>query len=209
MPIKESVYMKQRLYSVFLGNELTEYFSSHKAAKRYLAETNRFLNYKLHECNYLYSYIFNEYRKNWFYFIADNAKSNSELRKLERSILTEFKLIDKAFNLVVSRSHHINGNYFTWHHLYNVTGSMLGVIKILKYLMRTRKYYAESQRLEILKSQTKRLYKDLKNYGYPNKDQDKPDRIIMESLTTESGQPEAYNDVDKQINQNEYRKAGS
>ncbi len=48
---KSAVYTKQRSHHVFLGNNITVYFSNLKEAKSFLAKTNLVLNQKLFELN--------------------------------------------------------------------------------------------------------------------------------------------------------------
>ena len=52
LPNKSSNYIKQKQYSVWLGNGSKRYFSNLKEAKTYMTQTNRFLNDRLHELNY-------------------------------------------------------------------------------------------------------------------------------------------------------------
>ena len=81
LPDKSSHYIKDKMYNILLGNDHREYFGSEKLAEKFLAETNRFLNIKLHEANYLYYTLFAEFRKCWFFFTANDPQIAKKSRK--------------------------------------------------------------------------------------------------------------------------------
>ena len=164
-PNKSSHYIKDNMYSILLGNDHREYFKNIKPAKRFLAETNRFLNSKLHECNYLYYSLFTEFRRIWFFFNSEDPKRAKELRRIEDIIENCFNSIDKAINLLVNRSHYTNGNYFTWHHFYNLIDYYMDIIEQIKRVLCIRKYHIDLKRIEIFEQQAVKLKTELMNYG--------------------------------------------
>ena len=141
-PDLSSHYIKQKMYSVSLGNQVTKWFSNEKDAKAFLAEVNRLLNQVIHELNYIYGNVFAEYRHNWGYFEKDRMNA-------EKQIIRSMQLIDRSFNLAVNRCRLTNGNHFTFSHLLNIINEIEHIIQILITLMSDRKHYAEVHRLNV------------------------------------------------------------
>jgi len=166
---KTSFLTEQRRHSVFLGNDLTRRFGNIKKARQFLAEANRFLNFKLHETNYLYAWIYGEYRRSWFYFTADMHVLAAELRKQEREILEKFRQIDKAMEFLVSRTGRPNGNYFAFKQFFLILEYLTDVVESLQEINSRRNYYAESHRLEIFRNHADRIREQLMNYGKAEK----------------------------------------
>jgi hypothetical protein len=157
LPNKSSVYIKQRQYAIFLGNDAKRYFTDMKDAKRFLAETNRFLNERLHEINYLYGNIFVEYRKIWFYF--DDKQKN------EYRIAEAFENADKFFHRAATKSHTINGNVFTFNYVFGVCNELQDAIKWIAEIMRKRNLFADIRRLMTFDRQLKQIVHEILSYG--------------------------------------------
>ena len=130
------------MYCVSLGNKVTKWFSNRKDAVRYLALVNLELNSKLHELNYIYGYVFAEYRRVWFYIESRHSSKDQAIR-------TQMHYIDNAFKMACDRSHFENGNYFTFNNLYLAIESMQKICDIIKELLAERKFYADVHRLEM------------------------------------------------------------
>lgn len=156
-PDLASNYLERKKYSVYLGNESRNSFNSLKDAKKFLAETNRFLNNRLHELNYLYGNIYQEYRKAWFYFESDKS--------IEISLIDIFQGIDKSFVLAVNKCRGSNGNHFTFKHLIYICKNLKDIALKLRKLMINRKYYVEVQRLEMFIKALKNVDFELNSYG--------------------------------------------
>jgi len=182
-PDKTNPLSRFRLWNIFLGNDVREYFKSGELAREFLAETNRFLNFKLHELNYLYGLVFTEYRRHWFSFAAEDHTEDKELKKREQEILGMLQSTDHAFSMVVSRSHHTNGNYFTFKHLLNITDYLVAIIKILQTIDKRRKIYTEIRRLEIFRIHAQRIRESLENYAKDKPKKQPEEELISEILT--------------------------
>lgn len=159
IPSKDSHYIKQNMYSVYLGNGVIEYFSNLKTAKNFLAITNKFLNSKLHELNYIYTLLFAEYRRIWFYFDRDT----------ESHILVLFAEIDKKFEMCISRCGYTNGNAYTFKHMVNLGERLTEIFEQIKSVLVAKKYYADVQRIDIYIRNIKAVILDLKNYSKSGK----------------------------------------
>ena len=88
------------MYAVHLGNESQNYFSNLKDAKQFIADTNRFLNLKLHEFNQVYIVILSVYQRNWFYFGGQHGEIDYNLNNIEQKITDNIQLIIKDMNFM-------------------------------------------------------------------------------------------------------------
>lgn len=160
LPNKSSHYTKQRMYSVWLGNGAKRYFSNLKEAKAFMAETNRFLNDRLHELNYQYGVIFTEYRKVWFY-LSDNY----ETRNFEKKIIGCFAFVDKFFIQAGTRSGTLNGNYFVFNYLFGICEYLITIINEIINVLNQRRYSAEEKRVETFKRQIEFVNSEIGKFG--------------------------------------------
>jgi hypothetical protein len=161
-PDLSSHYIKQKMYSVTLGNKVNKWFTNRKEALRYLVAINKELNLKLAELNFIYGYIFTEYRKNWYYFEKSMAGNDNEINSL-------FLSINKAFELAVERSHYTNGNHFTFSHIYKIIGDLNAVADILTKIMTDKKFYADVQRMNVFISMLRYNKSELEKLGHDYK----------------------------------------
>lgn len=178
LPDKSSVYIQDKKYCVFLGNELRRFFTNKKHLRAFLVATNAFLNYKMHELNYLYGIVFAEYRRSWFYFTADHPVMRNQLADMERNIRDEFGQMEKSFDWLTKRSGLPNGNYLTFKHLYLICDNLVSIVEVLKQVQQLRRYFVEIHRLEIFRIQALRIKESLENYGKPGAET-VPEEIII------------------------------
>lgn len=157
-PDPKPVYVWQTKYRVALGNGVRKQFTSRKLALAFLADTNRFLNLKLHEANLFYGEVFTEYRNNWFYFGENADRSEIKCENLLQQIREPFKLL-------VTRSNWMNGNDFTWKHLHTIFELLLQVLAELRALHRQKSKYAELRRILIIESRIQFAQSQLNRYA--------------------------------------------
>jgi CRISPR/Cas system-associated endoribonuclease Cas2 len=153
----QEVYIKRQQYSVFLGNGSRTYYTALKDAKRFLAETNRFLNDRLHKLNYLYGNAFTEYRKIWFYF--------SGIQNSENKIIECFNEADRNFMIAVTRGNTINANAFVYNWVNDICSALTNALSIIKEFLRDKKYYADLRRIEMIERQVIDISMMIENYG--------------------------------------------
>ena len=181
---KSSVYIRDKKYCVFLGNELRRYFTNKKHLRAFLVQTNSFLNYKMHELNYLYGIIFAEYRRAWFYFTADHPVPKNNFERMERSIRDEMNQVVKSFDWLARNSGFTNGNYLTFKHLYLICDNLASIVEVLKQVQHLRRYFAEIHRLEIFRTQSMRIKESIENYGKTDTET-LPEEIIIKEYLAE------------------------
>ena len=160
LPNKSSVYIEQRTYRIWLGNETRRSFSNIKEAKHFLTETNRFLNEKLFELNYLYTVAFSEYRKVWFY-LSDNYQT----KRIEDKINECFAFMDKMFTNAGTRSETINGNYFVFNYLFAICEQLMMVFDKLIEVHVHRNYFADIKTVSSFKVRVETILKEIKDFG--------------------------------------------
>jgi len=108
---KDSRYMRERLNAVHLGNELTAYFSSIKNLTSFVAKTNAMLNVTAQEINLIYIELWTEQRK--LFLTYHHLFNRSKVRQ-------HIALLEKSFDLLVTRSSWTNGNYFSFAYIYKI-----------------------------------------------------------------------------------------
>jgi hypothetical protein len=160
LPNKSSVYTEQRTYRVFLGNETKRSFSNFKDAKAFLSETNRFLTEKLYELNYMYSVVFTEYRKVWFYM-----SDNHSIRRIEDKVNESFALIDRGFIQAGDRSGTTNGNYFIFNYFSNICENLITVLELIIQVHTHRNYFGDIKTANALKTRIEVIFKEIQAFG--------------------------------------------
>jgi len=133
-PDKTSHITANHFYYVSLGNGYKQKFPSKRAATAFLNETNRELNIKLYELNFLYSDLLKLYRGSWLYF----DKKIPGLNNIEMNCLDKFRRIDGTFNIIIERSHWENGNFFVFSQLQYIIAELKTVCELLNQIFRKR-----------------------------------------------------------------------
>lgn len=136
-------------YRVAIGNGITRSFDNKKNCLKFLADCNRFLNLKLHEANFIYSDVYAQYRRNWFYF--DHHKSpGAILFQLERSIKNNLTKTEETFDLICERSGFENGNYFVFSHFKAIFNGLKSAVKSLQKLQKSKSSAVDIHKLQVL-----------------------------------------------------------
>lgn len=156
---EKSGKFQNSFYKIPAGSDNSMKFKSIRNAKKYLSFLNKELNLILHECNFLYGIIFNEYRQIWFYLYNSDAISNRQiLREIETNCKNNFETIDKTFNFMTSRSGtSVNDNFFVFNWLINIITAEINISKEIVRLSELKKLYICKNKFEILNSQALEL----------------------------------------------------
>mgnify|MGYP001240612540 CR=1 FL=1 len=159
-PNKHSVYIKDKKYfNVFIGL-IRLYFTNGVRAKKFIADSNRFLNSILHECNYLLGEIYVEYRKVWFY-----TKQHTEI-DVDRDIESRMLMINKHFNWLTTRSEtSMNGNANAFDFLGKISDNLLFIATGVKEVYKIKEHYADFQRLDVFINQLITIKKRIEDWG--------------------------------------------
>lgn len=160
LPDKSSVYLEQKTYRIWLGNDAKHSFSNLKDAKHFLAETNRFLTEKLFELNYMYTVAFSEYRKVWFY-LSDNYHN----KQIEKKVIECFLFIDKMFVNAGTRSTTINGNYFVFNYFYQLCDQLIIVFEQFIEIHKSRNYFADIKATNSFKTRVQIILNEIRDYS--------------------------------------------
>ncbi len=157
-PQLDPIYVRDKKYCVYLGNQNFNYFTSEKHSLAFLANTNRFLNECLQIINHIYIQVFSEYRQVWFY--GDTCQNT--IIKIEQ----EFKQIEYGFENVISKSSHpINGNSYAFSILNHLCNSHRLIVENIIQIYTTKKIYVPIHRLRYLKSQIDIIDNKINTYG--------------------------------------------
>lgn len=166
-PIPGSVFTKDKYYHVILGNGVRKQVKNKQAAISFLNETNRYLTYKLHECNELFISCFTYYRRAWFYFDHPGTGRTHDLAglyKSERVIESSIESITKAFNILYERSESENGNHFVFVHFSAILSSCATITNELLKFYKTRSIASTIYELEILQTKISYCKRTIDNY---------------------------------------------
>ena len=158
-PDPQAIYTRDQLYWVYLGNGTRHSFTRKRDALAFLAETNRFLNLKLMECNLMLGELYTEYRHNWPYL--DDIQLCARCQDY-------FHGITQAMDLLVTRSDWSNGNVFVWLHFNTILSNMLGILDLISDIHQDKNKYAELARAGILKSRINWIRDQLDGYKKEN-----------------------------------------
>lgn len=155
-PDYESVYIRDKYYCIYLGENRFFYFSNEVKARRFIAETNRFYNSALHEYNYIYTQLLIEYRNTWFY--TDEKFTNR--------IAANISDLEKIFNLVIQKSgNSINGNPFTFQYLNKISILLHDIAISLRSVKLDKDYFHELQRIDIFINQLNSMQENIASWG--------------------------------------------
>ena len=156
-PDYSTVYKKDKLFKVALGNKVKEYFASEKKAISYLVALSKHLTLKLHELNQLYIMVNQEYRNKWFYVEARDANI----------IINKINNIENAFIKLVQDRCNYNSNYYIYQDFAFIFDNLNFIIKTLQNLSKEDKTYTEVYKLEFIKKWLDKLKDDIFLYN-PN-----------------------------------------
>ena len=115
---------RNKKHTVTLGNGYQKSFSNLKSAKRYLAQTGRWLTFRLHECNSLNTQLYGHYRTAWFYLQHNKQTMNRALIETEQQCQRAFSEITNTMDLIIDRGHFENGNHFVFAHFQAIFNSI-------------------------------------------------------------------------------------
>jgi len=161
LPDKHSWLSSNRTYGVYLGNEIRASFSSEKKVKKFLAETNRFLNAQMQELNQVYIQLFAEYRQLWFVIDLD----------FEKNIEESLREISKLFNKLYRFNHGANSNFFVYLHFIQLTTELHNVVVKLTDYQKAYDNFIEANRLSTLTLRLNNISSALTYYGKEYEDQ--------------------------------------
>lgn len=162
LPDKKSVYVKYQLYAVYIGNGHTERFSNLKEAKAFLANVNRYYNFKLSQLNELLSSVYVSYRNYWSIFY--DKKTGSNKLQAEHKIVDYLKAAEHAIDMSWRVCDSENGPYNVVHHFTGALSSLELTVDLLKKVTRDRNLMNDYNRLEALRQNILWVSRSIANY---------------------------------------------
>lgn len=152
---KSSIYTKEKKHSVALGNGKVFHINNIINAKQFLAETNRFLNLKLHEINDLYIDLNTHANSMWF----------SMDDRQDRAFLSDIEVFMNSRRLAVERGHFANGNHFIFRHLENCLNSLIRIAIALNKVLKKTGRASETYRIRSIEDRIHRIKYEINKYG--------------------------------------------
>ena len=154
IPDKKSNFSELKARSIYLGNGARLLFSNEKKAKKFLAQTNEFLNGCYQELNQIYISTFAEYRNLWF--VID----------FEQIIEERFEMSRKYFNKLYRNNHTENANYFIFHNFQKLAEELRIIITRLIEYLTLQKNYSRINILYTLKLRIDNICNALATHGH-------------------------------------------
>lgn len=142
-PDKDSNRIIDKFYSVY-ANHSVYYFKSERRMNAWLGELNDHLNSNLYDLNMIVTDIYMEYRYYFFHL------KSSDRRKID----SQFISLNKAFDLLLTRTDSPNYNHFAYQHTKTIIASLQSILSQLENHPMNK--FATVQRNRI-KSRTQRL----------------------------------------------------
>lgn len=152
-PDKTSVYIKNKGYSVALGNGLTAYATNKKDIDKILARTGKFLTENLEELNYIYVQIFSHYRAKFLFLPEDFDMMDS------------FIDLEHNFKKCITIKPTINSNHFTFSYLFKIIGIEKAIIKKLSDFYEAKLWFSDLRYLNIFYRRLDSIKEMLDSYG--------------------------------------------
>lgn len=110
-PDKESIFIRDKFYSVWIGDHTRIQFKSKIKMKSYLVESSRFMTFKLYQYISLYSSIQKLFWDNWLYFSINHNNTNKKYLaglKIKRN----FEEISKSIDRMILEAKSPTGIYY-------------------------------------------------------------------------------------------------
>ncbi len=159
-PDLTSVFTRDKFFRVCLGNGLIFTFSNRKNLESFFVRVNRELRLTLMELIKVYGELTSDYWLSWFY-----VQKGSDLDAGTQTIAIHLKNIPDLINLIVDRSHHINGNYFVFSHMYRIIDILNDACDIILDIRHQKVHYSEILDITVTKRRLQEIKEKLKVLG--------------------------------------------
>jgi len=152
---RASIQSRDHSHLICLGNGVNAYITGIVKAREFLADTNRFLNEKIHEINEVYIEVLAVYNRSWFVLDTDT----------DRRIQEDIRSFPKSRRLAIERSSWENGNNFTFVHLYKCLDTLDSVLDHLIRFNKRYKRYPENYYLKTMRSRIEFIQDQINKHG--------------------------------------------
>lgn len=164
--VQVSANRKSQGYTIHLGNGTTNNFASIRESNYFLASTNNFLTFKLHQLHSLYIEVWNKYHADWFYFGNNRRNSaGTNLNIVESEIVEKLRMTEYALKLSHERCQHINGNFFVFKHLQNASDWLDEIIRSLAHFSKSGNRHTDIYNLDDMISRNQVIRFEIDRYG--------------------------------------------
>lgn len=162
----QKINKKGNCYEIYLGNGFLFSFKSERAAKKFLADTSRFLTQHLHNLNNLYTEIYSQYRNAWGYFNHNKGTKKAALLQSERDLKENIRSAEELLDYTVTWIQKgPNANYLIFSNFNKITDYCRATVFTLKDLAQSRSDTSTVYRCNDLIQRISYLQHSLKTYG--------------------------------------------
>ena len=163
-PNADSVRIEQRKYAVRLGNGKKVLFSSMREAKAFTVATSDFLTDRLFDLNSVFTAMFVEYRRAWFYFDARGEQKRNEMIQAQREVQKLIKGITANFE-VMQHGHYTRHNHQPFKQIGHALIMVANAAQIIGQLRAHRNEFIERKTCDRIAMDAKNIYDLLLDYG--------------------------------------------
>lgn len=149
---------------ICLGNGRRILFKSNRLAKRFVADTNRFLTKCLVVINYSYVDILREYRMMWFVGTNNNAGRRTNYTSLEQKIKTHLQSCEFVLDKFNATWHGSNDPFFAFIDLRKAALFLDEAAQVLYTFYKSRNNTAAMYTCQMLRDRCKNVIIKLDEY---------------------------------------------
>lgn len=157
-----SDFAARRCYSVYLGNRRTVTFTSSRLARAFIADTNRFLNDRLRDLNYLLGQAYVDYRAAWP--LLHNGQT-PVLQDTEVRLRGYLAAADGALDRAVRNTRGPNGIHFAWRALEAGAGALQTFGDVLAELYRYKTQGVQQHQVRMRGRLAREVNEALRDYA--------------------------------------------
>ena len=159
-PEKKSVWQKDHLFSVHLGNGTWKKFTSKKSCVLYLNKLSDHLTHKAHELNAIHSELYTSLRRMWFSLDTYLFMERSILDRLHSFEETLFKITSKHTDPSLGNAH----VYALFRHAIKMLSSCCSEIETI---YSKRNMHSECYGMRALQNRLLQVEREIFNYVLP------------------------------------------
>lgn len=153
-------------YTIALGNGTVHTFPSKRLATNYLNKTNKFLTIQLFEVHSIYTDLWQEYQRCWFYFGHGHDKGRWSLHfQDQRKCAEALTDCEGCLAAAIDRSDYDNGNRFSFQNIRVAITLLKTACKILLPLHQKRSSTADIYRLNSFIMRVVEIENKINAYG--------------------------------------------
>lgn len=151
-------------HNIALGNGTRTSFANKKDAKKFLADTNRFLTHRLIELNEIYSNAFVQYRQLWFTLSNSRRGTRTSYKEDEKTIKAGLDTVHHFFDRISGAGYGFD-DYMVFVDCRKICLFLSEVLKCLVHLNKKRNNTVQYYSLENMLTRCVQISEEISNYS--------------------------------------------